>query len=83
MNSDKVLRAAEFARRCHAGQVRKGAAQEPYTVHWEEVASGAHHTLTQWLSLPDVQASLDPSDAVDEFIEMARLDARALPGATG
>ena len=46
-------------------------------------ASDAHHTLTQWLSLPDVQALLDPSDAVDEFIEMARLDARALPGATG
>jgi len=46
-------------------------------------ASDAHHTLTQWLSLPNVQALLDPSDAVDEFIEMARLDARALPGATG
>ena len=41
MNSDKVLRAEEFARRCHAGQVRKGAAQELYTVHLEEVASYA------------------------------------------
>ena len=39
MRSDKVLRAEEFARRCHAGQVRKGAAQEPYTVHLEEVAA--------------------------------------------
>jgi (p)ppGpp synthase/HD superfamily hydrolase len=39
MNYDKALRAEEFARRCHAGQVRKGAAQEPYTVHLEEVAS--------------------------------------------
>ena len=39
MNSDKVLRAEEFARRGHVGQVRKGAAQEPYTVHLEEVAA--------------------------------------------
>jgi hypothetical protein len=33
-----VANAEAFARRCHAGQFRKGAAREPYTVHLEEVA---------------------------------------------
>ena len=37
MNSEKIKQAEAFARECHAGQVRKGAAEEPYTVHLEEV----------------------------------------------
>lgn len=36
--SDIVSRAEVFARAAHAGQNRKGAAQEPYVVHLEEVA---------------------------------------------
>ena len=37
--SDLVKRAERFARERHAGQFRKGAAREPYTIHLEEVAS--------------------------------------------
>lgn len=33
-----VANAEAFARRCHAGQIRKGAARELYAVHLEEVA---------------------------------------------
>jgi (p)ppGpp synthase/HD superfamily hydrolase len=33
-----VANAEAFARRCHAGQFRKGAAREAYTIHLEEVA---------------------------------------------
>jgi (p)ppGpp synthase/HD superfamily hydrolase len=33
-----VANAEAFARRCHAGQTRKGAAREPYITHLEEVA---------------------------------------------
>ena len=36
---DLVKRAERFARVCHAGQCRKGAAREPYTIHLEEVSS--------------------------------------------
>ena len=38
MNTEKIRLAEEFARMCHEGQFRKGAAQEPYAVHLEEVA---------------------------------------------
>ncbi len=41
-------------------------------------ASDAYQTLNDWLSLPDVQALLHPSDQVNEFIEMARLDSRVM-----
>jgi (p)ppGpp synthase/HD superfamily hydrolase len=34
-----VTRAADFAARCHCGQVRKGTAAEPYVNHLAEVAS--------------------------------------------
>lgn len=37
MNTEKIKQAEVFARECHAGQVRKGAAEEPYTIHLEEV----------------------------------------------
>ena len=37
--SDLIKRAEWFARERHAGQFRKGAAQEPYAVHLEEVAA--------------------------------------------
>ena len=37
--TDLVKRAERFARVCHAGQCRKGAAKEPYTIHLEEVSS--------------------------------------------
>ena len=37
--SDLIGRAERFARVCHAGQCRKGAAKEPYIVHLEEVSS--------------------------------------------
>jgi len=36
---DLLERAERFARVCHAGQCRKGAAKEPYTIHLEEVSS--------------------------------------------
>ena len=36
---DLLKRAERFARVCHAGQCRKGAAKEPYTIHLEEVSS--------------------------------------------
>ena len=37
--TDLIERAERFARVCHAGQCRKGAAKEPYTIHLEEVSS--------------------------------------------
>ena len=37
--NDLLKRAERFARVCHAGQCRKGAAKEPYTIHLEEVSS--------------------------------------------
>ncbi len=37
MNTEKIKQAEAFARECHAGQIRKGAAEEPYTIHLEEV----------------------------------------------
>ena len=37
--SDLIKRAERFARERHAVQFRKGAAQEPYTVHLKEVAN--------------------------------------------
>ena len=39
---DLIERAERFARVCHAGQCRKGAAKEPYTMHLEEVSSLVH-----------------------------------------
>ena len=36
--SDLISRAERFARVRHEGQFRKGKAQEPYTIHLEEVA---------------------------------------------
>jgi len=35
---DLIKRAERFARERHAGQFRKGAAREPYTIHLEVVA---------------------------------------------
>lgn len=37
--TDLVKRAERYARVCHAGQCRKGAAKEPYTIHLEDVSS--------------------------------------------
>jgi hypothetical protein len=37
--NDLISRAERFARVCHEGQLRKGKAREPYTIHLEEVAS--------------------------------------------
>ena len=36
---DLIERAERFARVCHSGQCRKGAAKEPYAIHLEEVSS--------------------------------------------
>ena len=36
---DVVQRAERFARVCHFGQFRKGAAREPYIIHLEEVSA--------------------------------------------
>ena len=54
--NDLIHRAEVFARRCHEGQTRKGAALEPYTVHLEEVAllvttwGGTHQEIAAaWL----------------------------------
>lgn len=41
-------------------------------------ASDVYQTLNHWLLLPGVQALVHPSDQVNEFIEMARLDSRAM-----
>lgn len=41
-------------------------------------ASDVYETLNHWLSSPEVQALLHPSDWVNEFMEMARLDSRAM-----
>lgn len=40
--------------------------------------SDLKHTISHWLSLHDVQTLLHPLDRVDDFLEMARLDARAM-----
>ena len=37
--TDLINRAERFARVRHEGQFRKGKAQEPYTIHLEEVAT--------------------------------------------
>ena len=37
--SDLIQRAERFARVCHYGHFRKGAAKEPYSIHLEEVSS--------------------------------------------
>ena len=37
--NDLISRAERFARVRHEGQFRKGKAQEPYTIHLEEVAA--------------------------------------------
>ena len=37
--SDLISRAEPFALVRHEGQFRKGKAQEPYTIHLEEVAA--------------------------------------------
>ena len=56
MNTEKIRLAEAFAREVHEGQFRKGAAQEPYAVHIEEVAElvrlyGGNETeiCTAWL----------------------------------
>ena len=37
--TDLISRAKRFAHVRHEGQFRKGKAQEPYTIHLEEVAA--------------------------------------------
>ena len=34
-----INRAERFVRLCHAGKFQKGKAQEPYTIHLEDVAA--------------------------------------------
>jgi hypothetical protein len=41
-------------------------------------AADAHRTVNQWMLSPEIQSLIHPSDRVDEFIEMTRLDSRAL-----
>ena len=41
--NDLINRAERFARVRHEGQFRKGKAQEPYTIHLEEVATLVEH----------------------------------------
>jgi hypothetical protein len=41
-------------------------------------AADAHRTVNQWMLSPEIQSLIHPSDRVDEFIEMTRLDARAM-----
>jgi hypothetical protein len=41
-------------------------------------AADLNQTIHQWLSLPALQGLLGSADRVDDFIEMARLDARAM-----
>lgn len=57
-----VLRAADFAARAHAGQVRKGAVREPYIVHPIEVAG----LVAQAGADPEVVAAAFLHDVVED-----------------
>ncbi len=73
--SDIVSRAEAFARAAHAGQNRKGAAQEPYVVHLAEVADFVRRhggdeiaVAAAWLhdTIEDCDG-IEPSHLVAEF----------------
>ena len=59
---DLVKRAERFARVCHAGQCRKGAAKEPYTIHLEEVSS----LVKQWGGSEEAIAAAWLHDTVED-----------------
>ena len=68
--SDLISRAERFARVRHEGQFRKGKAQEPYTIHLEEVAalverwSGSESAITAaWLH--DTVEDCPPTSVAD------------------
>ena len=68
--SDLISRAERFARVRHEGQFRKGKAQEPYTIHLEEVAalverwSGSERAITAaWLH--DTVEDCPPTSVAD------------------
>ncbi len=73
--SDILSRAAAFARDAHEGQTRKGAAQEPYFGHLEEVAAfvarhGGDETAIAAAWLHDTVedcASVEPDDLIGAF----------------
>ena len=60
--TDLVKRAERFARVCHAGQCRKGAAKEPYTIHLEEVSS----LVKQWGGSEEAIAAAWLHDIVED-----------------
>lgn len=57
-----VASAEAFARRCHAGQTRKGAAREPYIIHLEEVAD----LVAEWGGGDTEQAAAWLHDTVED-----------------
>lgn len=59
---DLVIRARDFARAKHAGQFRKGAAQEPYEDHLAEVAS----LVAAFGAAPEVVAAAWLHDTVED-----------------
>jgi len=59
---DLVERAERFARVCHFGQFRKGAAKEPYTIHLEEVSS----LVEKWGGSEEVIAAAWLHDTVED-----------------
>ena len=68
--TDLISRAERFARARHEGQFRKGKAQEPYTIHLEEVAalverwSGSESAITAaWLH--DTVEDCPPTSVAD------------------
>ena len=60
--TDLVKRAERFARVCHFGQFRKGAAREPYTIHLEEVAS----LVEKWGGSEEIIATAWLHDTVED-----------------
>ena len=67
-----VANAEAFARRCHAGQTRKGVAREPYIIHLEEVAG----LVAKWGGSETEQAAAWLHDTVEDcpFVTLEQLE---------
>lgn len=74
--SDIVTRARVFAEAAHAGQLRKGALQEPYIIHLQEVAA----LVAQYGGDAETQAAAWLHDTVEDC-DTTDADLRAAFGA--
>ncbi|WP_226779653.1 HD domain-containing protein [Oceaniglobus trochenteri] len=68
--NDRIKQAEALARRLHEGQLRKGAAREPYIVHLEEVAA----LVTDWGGDTDTIAAAWLHDTVEDCAPFNRAD---------